>query len=200
MARSCGRPGREFPRELHRNSFGKQTTDTFRSDFNVGVRNPRMPTAFVQNRFLWIPYSNSRNRVLVRMTPFWNTHDHLGVTTATDFDRILAEAFLLRWGNTGTVAQELHGFDWRTAMVLYQNLRGSSALAYEFFVRGATAAPEPLGEYGVRNVYRRPFFVESLIGELVLGYSWPRNDPALPREGSFDVGLGIEMPFGVAPK
>lgn len=176
------------------------TTDTFQSDFKVGVRNPRMPQAFVQNRFRWIPYSNSKNRVQVRVTPFWNTHDRFGVTTSTDFDRIIEEAFLLRWGNTGTVAQEIPGFDWRTAVVLYQNLKGSSALAYEFFIRGATAAPEPLGEYGFRNVYRRPFLAESLFGELVLGYSWPRDDPALPRKGAADIGLGVEMPFGTAPK
>lgn len=180
--------------------FVLKTTDTFQSEFKVGVRNLRMPQAFAQNRFIWIPYSNSQNRVLVRMTPFWNTRDHLGVTTSTDFDRILGERFLLRWGNTGTISQNNAGFDWRTAAILYQNLRGSSALAYEIFVRGATGAPEPLGEYGVRNVYRRPFFHEHLFGNLVLGYSWPRDDPALPRQGSFDLGLGVEMPFGVAPK
>jgi hypothetical protein len=174
-------------------------TDSFQSSLKVGVRNFSQPTGFVQNRFSWIPYSNSQNRVLLRVTPFWNTHDHLGVTTSSDFDRIIEESFLLRWGNVATFSQTSPGLDWRTAAVLYQNLRGSSALAYEVFIRGATRAPEWVGEYGVRTVYRRPFFHESLFGELVLGYGWPRDDPAVPRKGSVEIGLGVEMPFGFAP-
>jgi len=44
------------------------------------------------------------------------------------------------------------------------------------------------------------FWQERLFGEFVLGYSWPRVDPALDREGAVDVGVGLEMPFGKAPK
>ena len=180
--------------------FAVVTTDRFQSDFKVGVRNPSLPKVFVQNRFRYIPYSDLTNRVFLRITPFWNNRDRFGVTTSTDVDHAIEEALLLRVSNIVTISEASPGADWRSAIILYQNLRGSSALAYEVFVRGATGAPEPLGEYGVRTVYRRPFFEERLYGELVLGYGWPRNDPALEREGSADIGLGVGMPFGTAPK
>jgi hypothetical protein len=204
--RSEGHALRPRPRPTDRDTFLAGlgyvgvTTDTFQSDFKVGVRNVRQPQAFVQNRFSYIPYSHEHNRVLLRITPFWNTRDRLGVTSSTSFDHIIAEDFLLRWGTVVTITEVSSGLDWRTAVLLYQNLRGARALAWEAFIRGATDAPEPLGDFGLRTVYREPFFEGSLFAELVLGYSWPRADPALPREGAADIGLGLEMPFGLAPK
>lgn len=180
--------------------FVGRTTDTFQSEFRVGARSIRLPKVFVQNRFTWIPYSDERDRVFLRLTPFWNNRDGAGGTTNTSFDHILAEAFLLRWATAATITEESPGLDWRTALVLYQNLAGTRAVAYEAFIRGATGAAEPLGDFGVRGVYREPFFDGSLFGQLVLGYSWPRDDPALEREGAADIGLGVEMPFGLAPR
>ena len=176
------------------------STDTFQSELKVGVRNVRLPKVFVQNRFSYEPYSQENNRVLLRITPFWNNRDRLGVTTSTSFDHIMAEAFLLRWGTVATITEVSPGLDWRTAVILYQNLRGASAVAYEAFIRGATEAPEPFGDFGVRTVYREPFFGGSLFGEGVLGYSWPRDDPTVDRAGAADIGVGVEMPFGLPRK
>lgn len=181
--------------------FAGVTRDRFQSDFQVGVRHVTQPEAFVQNRFNYIPYSSRSNRLVLRITPFWNTRDHFGATTHTAFDHILDEAFLLRWSTAVTKTEVAAGTDWRSALILYQNLRGTHALAYEAFIRGQSVAPEPLVEFGIRTVYRRPLlWQERLFGEFVLGYSWPREDPALEREGAVDVGVGLEMPFGKAPK
>lgn len=176
------------------------TTDTFQSDFKVGVRNVRLPKVFVQNRFSYAPYSAEDTHVMLRLTPFWNNRDGFGTSTNASVDRTLAEAFLLRWATAGTISQESGGVDWRTAFILYQNLRGSRALAYEAFVRGRSQAAEALGEFGFRTVLREPFFGDRLMGELVVGYGWPRDDPALARDGAVDVGIGVEMPFGAARK
>lgn len=179
--------------------FTSVTTEEFQSEFKVGVRNVRLPKIFVQNRFTYIPYSDRQYRVLSRTTPFWNNRDGAGLTQSTDLDWVLTEDFLLRWGTVGTVTEETEGVDWRSALILYQNLRGESALAYEMFIRGASRADETVAEYGVRAIYRRPLFQRRLFAGLILGYSWPRDDPALPREGSTNVGFGLEMPFGKAP-
>jgi len=80
--------------------------------------------------------------------------------------------------------------------LVYQNLRQGRAVALEGFVRGSTQAPEPLGEYGVRTIYRQPIVRDKLFVEAILGYGWPRVDPLLPREGSVGTGLSIDMPFG----
>ena len=181
--------------------FAGVTGDRFQSDFQVGVRDVSLPQVFAQNRFNYIPYSSTLNRLILRITPFWNNRDRFGATTHTSFDHIVDEALLLRWSTAVTKSEDIAGTDWRTAAILYQNLRGSHALAYETFIRGQSAEPEPLTEFGVRGVYRRPlFWGDRLFGEFVLGYSWPREDPALEREGAADVGFGLEMPFGKAPK
>jgi hypothetical protein len=176
------------------------TTDAFQSDFKVGVRSVKRPKAFVQNRFSYIPYSHEHNRVLLRITPFWNNRDRGGLTTSTSFDHVIAESYLLRWGTVGTLTEVSPGVDWRTAVVLYQNLTGARAVAYESYVRGATGAAEPLNDLGVRVVYREPFWSGSLFGELVMGYSWPRDDPAVDRAGAADLGVGVEVPFARTPR
>jgi hypothetical protein len=167
-----------------------------RSEFRVGVRDLSEPTAFAQLRNSWTAYQDDDDRIQLRLTPFWNTRDHAGVTAATSFDHALTVSRLLRWGSIATVAEETTGMQWRSALVLYQNLRRRRALAFEIFERGATAAPVPVVEYGARTIYRQPFFEGRLFAELVLGYSWPRVDPALEREGSGGVTAGVELPFG----
>jgi hypothetical protein len=179
--------------------FTAVTTERFQSDFRIGARNVRLPKVFVQNRFSYIPYSDEHYRVYLRLTPFWNNRDGWGLTPAAALDRVLTDTLLLRWDNIGTFGQETAGFDWRSALILYQNLRHGRALAYEAFARGAAEAPVSLTEYGVRTVYRQPVFSDKLNLELNVGYSWPREDPALPRHGAAAVGMGLEMPFGHTP-
>jgi hypothetical protein len=178
--------------------LGYRIRDTWgiRSEFRVGVRDLSDPTAFAQVRNTLVVFEDDNDQVTLRLTPFVNTVDGVGVTAGTDFDRALSRVLLLRWGSIGTYAEESPGTVWRSAFLLYRSLADYRAIAAETFVRGASGAPEPLYEYGVRTIYREPFFKHRLFAELVLGYSWPRIDPALEREGSFGVTFGIEMPFG----
>ena len=175
------------------------STEKFQADFKVGARNIRLPKIFAQGRLSYLPYSDEDSRVHLRLTPFWNNRDGFGITPNAAWDYVLADDYLLRWDSIGTITEESAGFDWRSALVLYQNLYLGRALAYEAFIRGATEAPEPLTEYGARTIYRMPLFRERLYTELSLGYSWPRDDPTLPREGSFAIGVGVELPFGHQP-
>lgn len=178
--------------------LGYRIRDTWgiRSEFRVGVRDLSDPTAFAQLRNTLVVFDDDNDQVTLRVTPFVNTADGVGVTGGTDFDHALSDQLLFRWGSIATYAEESPGTVWRSAFLLYRSLAEYRAIALETFVRGASGAPEPLYEYGVRTIYREPFFRRRLFGELVLGYSWPRIDPALEREGSFGVTFGIEMPFG----
>ncbi|MGH8442303.1 MAG: hypothetical protein ACRETF_05310 [Nevskiaceae bacterium] len=178
--------------------LGYQLKDSWgvRSEFRVGVRDVGHPTAFVQLRNTFVAYEDDDNQVTVRLTPFSNTVDGAGVTTGVDFDHALAPTRLARWGSIATYAEETPGTVWRSAFLVYQSLADYRAIAVETFVRGASGAPEPLYEYGVRTIFREPFFQRRLFAELVVGYSWPRVDPALEREGSFGVTFGLELPFG----
>ncbi len=177
---------------------GYRLKDTYgiRSEFRVGVRGLRHPVVFMQVRNAVTAYEDADDRITLRLTPFVNHLDGPGLTAGTHFDHALAPTRLVRWSAIGTIHEESPGVLWRTAALLYQNLKGYRAIAFEAFERGATGAPEPLLEYGVRTIYREPFFKRRLFAELVLGYSWPRVDPALERDGSAGFTFGLELPFG----
>lgn len=165
-------------------------------DVRAGAHGLSHPSLFVQGRVGYTAYSDDTNLAHLRGTPFVNTNDGLGFTMSVDLDHTIGATRLLRWGTVGTVTQKNDGLDWRSAVILYQNLRRKRAMGYEIFIRGLTVAAEPIGEYGGRILYRQPILRERLWLEPILGYSWPRNDPSLPREGSLAISLAVEMPFG----
>ena len=77
-------------------------------------------------------------------------------------------------------------------------LGARSALPYDLFVRGSTGH-EDIRENGARTGYRRPLNREWLYGELIGGYTWPRESVDQPREGSVLFGFGVELLFGRDP-
>ena len=180
--------------------LGYALPDNYRikTDFRAGVRFSGLntPRLFAQMRFAANVYADEHNLVDLRATPFVNTRDGLGLTLRSDYNHVLSQTRLIRWNNTGTRTQNSAGVDWRSALTLYQRLPHKRAIAYEIFVRGLTAAPEPLAEYGVQASYRQPVLQDRLFVAPVVGYSWPRVDPALEREGSYAVAVVLELPFG----
>lgn len=170
----------------------------FNADVRVGVRGTRNLRAFAQSRLRYNLYSDTRNLVHLRLTPFWNTRDGFGITPGADYTYVLTPRQLLRWSNIGTRSERSEGFDWRSALIYYLGLGGLRGIALEGFIRGATEDTVPLREYGSRLIYRQPLLRQRLFAELVGGYTWPREDPEEPREGAYLVGLGLELPFGKA--
>jgi hypothetical protein len=170
--------------------------ERLQTKFRVGVRSLSHPRAFVQTRLRYNLYSDNRNVIYVGSTPFWNSMDGFGITNNFDFSHVLSPTRLLRWYSVGTVSEKTEGLNWRHSLIHYQNLKLKRALAYEAFIRGETDEPEPLYEYGARVLFRHPLLKRRLYAEWALGYSWPRIDPEEPREGSANIGLGFELPFG----
>jgi len=162
----------------------------------VGVRGLGPPTGFVQGRARYTLYSDDNDVAYIKTTPFWNTTDGFGLTQSFDYSRVLSKRHLLRWYSVATVSERSVGMNWRNSAILYHNLNHKRGLAYEAFIRGETDEPEPLYEYGGRALYRHPFMRQRLFAEWAAGYSFPRTDPNLPRDGSANVGLSIELPFG----
>ena len=171
--------------------------DRFRSDFRVGVRDLRETRAFVQYRMRYNAYSDKRNLMHFRLTPFYNTRDGFGVTPGFDYSYVINEKRLLRWSNIGTLSENTEGFDWRSALIHYQSVGEGRGVAVESFIRGATNDEVSVREYGGRLVYRQPLARQRLFLELVSGYSWPREELFEDREGSFLVAAGLELPFGL---
>lgn len=170
------------------------------TSFRLGVRNLRRPGVFTQARFFYSPYADDVNLVYLRSTPFWNSNDGFGITNGVEYNRFVSPSRLLRISSSGTISEKTEGLSWVASSVLYQDLKRGRGLAPELFIRGETDEPEPLQEYGLRLTYRQPIFDEGLFARLAPGYSWPRENPDLPREGSYNVLLGLELPFGRGEK
>lgn len=173
--------------------------ERLQSSVRVGVRNIRKPRLFAQTRLFYAPYVDTRNLVYLRATPFWNSRDGFGITTGAEYNRFLSPSRLFRLSSEGTISEESVGFEWLVSGIVYQDLKQGRAIAPQVFVRGQTDAPVPLREYGVLVTYRQPLIDKNLYGRLVPGYSFPRDNPALRRKGSYSILLGFELPFGQHP-
>lgn len=168
-----------------------------RTDFRVGGKLGSRPKIFVQGRHRrnWI--LDRQNIWRFRETLFWTNRDGFGSTTSVDYDHIFRRSMLLRWANVGTISEESRGLEWRTAALLYQDLPGHRAVAYETFLRGWTEGEISIREYGARAIYRQSLLGRDwLAGELIVGYSWPRERRYERRDGSLAFGLGVELHFG----
>jgi len=168
-------------------------------DFRVGARVKSAPEVFAQSRFRRNLFFGTRDVWRFRETVFWENRQGFGSTTSVDFDHVLRRDLLLRWGSVGTFSEESDGLTWRSALIAYHNLRQSRAVAGELFLRGATRAEVELREYGGRTVYRQPVGKPYLLGDLIVGYTWPREKRDQKREGSAMIGLGVELLFGREP-
>jgi hypothetical protein len=172
-------------------------SDRFKTDFRVGVSGTRHPKLFAQQPTRYTVFGDEDDLFYLRATPFYNTTDHFGLTTGADYDHVLSRFLMLRLSQVGTLSQNTDGVDWRSSVILYHNLREERALAYELLIRGETDAEVALQEYGGRVVYRHPLLPRKLYGEFLVGYTWPRLEKEESRDGSAEVGLSLEVPFGM---
>ena len=168
-------------------------------DFRVGGHVSSSPEIFLQGRYRQNVFVGEHSVWRLRETLFWENEDGFGSTTSIDFDRVLRPDLLARVSNVGTWSEASQGLEWRSAAVLYRNLNDARAAAGEVFARGATDSPVKLREYGARVIYRHPLLRRSLFGEVVAGYSWPRELEGQKREGSTMFGVGLELLFGRDP-
>lgn len=205
--------GRQEGLAIRSSVFGVETEDRWlaglgysppgrwkeRVDFRVGGRLSSSPEVFVQGRLRRNVFFGERTVWRFREVLFYENRDGFGSTSSADFDYVLRRTLLFHWGTVGTISEATEGAYWRSATVLYQNLGQRSALAYELFLRGSTDSEVGVREYGARTVYRRPLNREWLFGELIAGYTWPRESLDQPRDGSMMIGFGLELLFGRNP-
>ncbi len=176
--------------------YAPPSTATQRMSFRVGGSAGRQPQVFAQGLYQRNVVPGASDLWTLREVPFWRSREGFGFTSSADYDHVVSDATLVRWGTVGSVSQGFKGLDWRSAVVLYHRLDEIRAMAYEAFLRGETGTGVDLGEYGARVVYRQSVFRRWLFAEALLGYSWLRQLPVDPRRGSVTLGLGTEMEFG----
>ena len=168
-------------------------------DFGVGARLRLPPEPFAKARYYRNWTLADKTLLRFRQTGFWRDGRGFGTTSQFDLDYLIANDFLLRWHNWGTVAEDVDGLDWGSSVTLFQGLTDRRALAYRFFVRGETEAEERLKDYGFELRYRRRIFREWLFIEYVTGLSWPKETMLEKRELNVGAGVGLQLYFGPVP-
>ena len=165
-------------------------------DAGVGARLDWPAEPYVKGTYrLALPFLD-RNLLRLQETIFWQEGEGLGATTRADLERLLTDAFLVRWTGSGRFTQETEGVRWFSSLTLYQNLGNGRAFAYQAGISGESDHEVEVADYGLRAIYRRRLHREWLFLELRSSITWPRETLLERREANWGAGAALEMLFG----
>lgn len=162
-------------------------------DFRLGVRGGYKIYAQARYRKSW--WLTDASNIEYRQTLFLAVSDGFGTTTGLNYAYALTPRTAVRWRNSATFSTETDGAEWSTSLGLFQAFPGERQLSGELLGRGETGNPVPVREYGVRGIWSQPIYKDWIIGEVILGYFWPRDDDDPERRESWAAGLGAEIRF-----
>lgn len=166
----------------------------FEADAGVRIRSPIDP--FVKAGYRYERGTPTSLLVGLRETVFWQNSEQFGLTSRLDLERIVGEAWLVRWTGSGTFSERTEGVRGYTALTAFRGLPNRRAVAAQIFTAGEFDAAVPLGEYGAKAAYRQSILRDWLVLEIRPSLTWPKNRPDQPREASWGIGVGFEMFFG----
>jgi hypothetical protein len=162
-------------------------------DFRAGVRGGYKLYTQARYRKAW--WLTEASNVDYRQTVFLAVDDGLGTTTSLDYAYAFNPRTAFRWQNSGTFGTETDGIAWSTSLGLFRRVGGHRELSVEALANGETDDRIDTREYGVRGIWRRPIHQDWVVGELILGHFWPREDDDPERQRSWAVGIGVELMF-----
>jgi hypothetical protein len=162
----------------------------------AGVRIALPMNPYIKGSYNYERGTSETGLFSVREIAFWDRPDGFGVTQRFDLERIYDLRWLVRWTNSGTYAQFSQGLRGYSAVQAMRGFPGRRAIAMEISVDGATDAPVPLHDYGVKFAYRKAVVRRWLILEVRTSVDWPKDFVYQHRSHSFGVGMGFEMLIG----
>jgi hypothetical protein len=168
-------------------------------DFGAGIKIRTPVDPYTKGSYRHNFSFNDSTAFRARQTVFWRDSRGLGETTELDLDYLLTPQLLLRWGNTGTLAEDVSRLEWTSALTLFQSLGDRRGLSYTTFVSGVANTDVPVRDYGAELRYRKRFLREWLFLEARASVTWPRETLQEERDINPGVGLGFEMYFGPVP-
>ena len=165
-------------------------------DAGAGVRISLPMDPYVKGSYVYERGASETGLFSLRETAFWDRPDGFGVTHRIDLERIYDLRWLVRWTGSATYAQYSQGLRGYMAVLAMRGFPDRRAVAMEISIDGATDAPVPLHDYGLKVAYRKAVLRRWLIMELRTSVDWPRDFVTQHRGASFGVGVGFEMLFG----
>lgn len=169
-----------------------------RFDLGAGVRLRFPLDPYLKGSYVYERGATETGLLSLRETLFWQNSEHAGVTTRADLERVFNEQWLVRWTTSASLSQKSDGVYGYSAVRALRGLSDRRAVAVEIGLDGATHAPVPLHEYGIKAAYRQSVFREWLVMEVRTSFTYPKEEPDQSRQPSWGVGLGFEMFFGTS--
>jgi hypothetical protein len=170
--------------------FGVSLRDNF--DLRAGFHGIK---PYAQARYLQPWVITDIDRVEFRQTFFWQTSDRFGSTTALGYERAVSSTFAVRWLSAVTITQKTEKFDWSSSLGGYQSFGGDRLLSLELVTSGRLGTGISVGEYGVQVKWLQPYYRNWLLGELLIGYFWPRAELTFERAQRWALGFTTTMRF-----
>lgn len=171
--------------------LGRSLNDSV--DLRAGFRGGLNP--FVQARYRRDWLVGPDDLVDFRQTVFWSREDQLGSTTALSYEHAFSQELALRWLNSATWTQEEPRFEWSSLLGAYRSFGDQRVLALETLATGETGSGVGLSDYGVQVRWEQPVYQDWLIGGVVLGHFWPKEEEDSPRMRAWAVGVSMKMRF-----
>lgn len=162
-------------------------------DFRVGLRGGLNPFAQARYRNEWLITPD--DQADFRQTLFWSLEDRLGSTTAFSYEHAFSPELAARWLNSATITQEDPHFEWSTLLGAYRSFGDQRLLALETLATGQQGSGVRVSDYGVQARWEQPIYADWLLGGVVLGHFWPREDEDSPRLRAWAVGVNLKMRF-----
>jgi hypothetical protein len=171
--------------------LGMTLLDLF--DLRLGVRGGLK--AYAQARYRTAFALGEGNVAGFSQAFFWTVQDQVGSTTALSLERVLAPALTVRWLNSATITRRREEYEWFSLVGAYHAFGGGRLLSLEGVASGVHNAPVDVADAGLRAKWAQRLWREWLIGEVLVGHFWPRDDPSVPRDRRWGFGLGVTMKF-----
>lgn len=162
-------------------------------DLRVGLRGGLNPFAQARYRNEWLIGPN--DLADFRQTFFWSLEDRFGSTTALSYEHAFTPDLAARWLNSATITQESKQFEWSTLLGAYRSFGDQRMLALETLASGEQGSGVGVSDYGVQARWEQPVYQDWLLGGVVLGHFWPREDEDSPRLRAWAVGVSMKMRF-----
>lgn len=171
--------------------LGRTVTDAV--DLRIGFRGGLNPYAQVRYRKPWMP--KPADLVEFRQTLFWSVDDHLGSTTALSWERAFSSTLAGRWLTAATITRVTSKFEWNSSLGAYRSFGQQRLLSLEALASGRQGSGVAVSDYGLQTRWEQPLHKDWLLGELVVGHFWPRDDDTRPRGQAWALGGTLKMKF-----
>jgi hypothetical protein len=161
-------------------------------DLRIGFRGLK---PYTQARYRQPWALSERDLVEFRQTFFWRLDDRLGSTTALSYEHAVSSSVAVRWLTATTITQQTEKFEWSSVLGGYKAFGGLRLLSVELIATGRQGTGVTVSEYGVQTKWLQPVHKDWLLGEVVVGHFWPRQDAASERLERWAFGVGLTMRF-----